>query len=709
MTFSLNAPIQEKPLPLLRGDIKIYPGPADPDGTPTYNCLDPIKGQYYKISWHELTILQHLKPGMTLTQLTNELNQKSTLKVTTEEVQSFFEDAAKNSLLAIPRASEEFSKEAKQKKMHPVMWTLYHYLYIRVPILNPDVFLSKTLQYVRPFVSSPALLLYFILTVIGLFRLIDRFSEFLTTFPYFFNFNGLIIYGLAISCVKIIHEFSHAYVAKYYGLHIPTMGIAFIVLWPVLYTDVTDGWKLNKRSQRLAISFAGVAAEVILAGLATLGWTLSSPGLLQSVFFVIASATWISTLAVNLNPAMRFDGYYLMSDISGIDNLQARAFAYTRWQLRKWLLGLNIPPPEEGVSVHRRGFMLIYSIYTWIYRLILYTVIAIFVYYEFTKALGILLFGVEIAFFLLPPFVSEAKQLIRLAPFLTWNKRSAITTLILSVIFFWFVIPLPHRERFTAITVASENQIVYVPLEGKIESIHFKLGDKVQPDQVLLNLTSSPLQIEINSIKADISIIKSQLHILSIKEKDRAFLPEKNAELASAESKLRALIQKQKQLTLKSNASGVVYEWDDTLRPGEYISKNQVIAKIAALQDIQVLCFVPEKHVHFIKEGYPVTFRLDGSLECFKGKVIELSPVRQNILNYPPLASTNKGELPVNQDKEGKLLLVESYFAVRILLEDHPSLKLGQRGHVAIRGPWRSSFMEFMRYVQSIYLRESGL
>lgn len=710
MNITINAPMQEKPLPLLRADVKIFKGPDEPDGSPTYNCFDPVKAQYYKISWLEFTILQHLKSGMTLRQLTDEINNRTTLKITPEELQEFFEEAARTGLLALPRASDSLRDELKKRTMHPIIWVLFHYLYVRVPLLNPDGFLTRTLQYVRPLVSTPAITLYTILTFVGLFHLIDRFNEFLTTFPYFFNLQGIVIYAVAISCVKVVHEFSHAYVAKFYGLHVPTMGVAFIVLWPVLYTDVTDGWKLNKRSQRLAISFAGVASEVILAGISTLGWTLTQPGLLHSVFFIIASATWISTLVVNLNPAMRFDGYYLMCDISGIDNLQPRSFAYTRWQLRRWLLGIKIPPPEEGLSVRRRAFMFFYSIYTWIYRLILYTVIAIFVYYKFTKALGILLFAVEIAFFLAPPFVSEARQIIRLSPFLSWNRRSIISSIVFVSILFWFVVPLPHEEKFAAITIPIKDQTVYVPQEGRIEKLNFKIKDNVKSDQTLAVLSSQPLLIEIEQIHADINIIKAQMHVLSITPEDRSFLPGKAAELASAEAKLKSLVQKLHQLTLKSTFEGEIYEGDDTLRVNDYLEKNQVLGKIASLHNIQVLCFVPEAYFHDLSIGQKVSFRLDSNLEKYEGLVVDINPSRQPYLIYPALASINKGELPVTQGKEGKLHLVESYFPVHIQLQDPGyNLKIGQRGHIMFRGPWRSYMVDFIRYVESIYLRESGL
>ena len=98
-------------------------------------------------------------------------------------------------------------------------------------------------------------------TISGLIMVLGRWDEYIHTFSYFFDFQGFMAYGAAICFIKVIHEFSHAYTAKNYGVYVPTMGLAFICLWPVLYTDVTSSWQLARRNQRLAITVAGVVAE----------------------------------------------------------------------------------------------------------------------------------------------------------------------------------------------------------------------------------------------------------------------------------------------------------------------------------------------------------------------------------------------------------------------------------------------------------------
>ena len=85
------------------------------------------------------------------------------------------------------------------------------------------------------------------------------------TFQHFFSAEGAAAFAVTLSLVKVVHELGHAYVAKSFGCRIPTMGVALLVMLPVLYTDVGDSWRLPSRRQRLAIGVAGVAAELGLA------------------------------------------------------------------------------------------------------------------------------------------------------------------------------------------------------------------------------------------------------------------------------------------------------------------------------------------------------------------------------------------------------------------------------------------------------------
>ena len=149
-----------------------------------------------------------------------------------------------------------------------------------------------------------------------------------------------------------------------------------------------------------------MAVELAIAVLATLLWSFLDEGPFRSAIFMLASVTWIGTLAINTSPFMRFDGYYLLSDILGVENLQTRAFAMARWFLRKIMLGVKQPPPEFFAK-GKRAIIIIYAFATMIYRFTLFMGIALTVYHFVFKILGIMMMSVEVGFFLAMPIVKE--------------------------------------------------------------------------------------------------------------------------------------------------------------------------------------------------------------------------------------------------------------------------------------------------------------
>ncbi len=696
------------PLPEFRKDLRLFHGPQDKSGYPTYSLYDPIKAKYYQLNWLEFHIFKNWRKGITAENLIQEVKATSTVVLEIDEVEEFFEMAFRLGLLNLPKPSEQLLREKESKKEGLFKWLLFNYLYLRIPLLHPDNFLSKTLPFVMPLVSKQALITYAAITCVGLLLILTMFDEYLYTFTYFFNFEGFVAYTCAVSAVKVIHEFSHAYTAKYYKVHVPTMGIALIVLWPVLYTDVTDAWKLSKRKQRLAISLAGVISELIIAGLATLGWALTSPGILHSIFFILSSASWITSLFVNLNPAMRFDGYYILTDLWGIDNLRARAFAVGRWKMHEWLFKFNRPCPEEHLDPGTIRGMWIYSYFTWIYLFILYTAIALFVYTAFTKALGVLLFAVEIAVFFIWPVYWEVQELYRLRSYFTVNLRSAVTALVMLAFALWFFLPWPHVEQFNAVTAPEKLQVLYAPMEAKIETIFATLHQSTSKGQKILQLSNAKLDTEIAKTSQDLEILQRQIEILSLEADTLNQLAPLQAQLNVSLEKMQELQGKKKRLTLAALINGSLYYWDEKLKVGDSVEKNQVFGKIANLAKMDVITLVPEQFSRNLAIGKQASFRPAGAFTTYSATIKEISPFATTEVNYPILSATYKGPLAVVQEGNEKHFK-ESYFEVRLELSGNSNLAFGQTGYTEIQSEPYSLFMWLLKYLYTSLLRESSL
>lgn len=704
-----NSEELNKILPTLRQDIQMMEGPPEPDGSPTYNLYDPVRASYFKISWAEAIIFENLKSNMKMGDLLKTIKKKSTLQVNPEGLNAFFQDAERLGLLSLGHESEEYIKEAEARKQGWFMWLIMHYLYIQIPLFHPDNFLTHTLKYVRPLFSKVALGCYVVLLATGLLLLISRFGEYINTFTYFFTFGGFVAYATAISLVKVIHEFAHAYVSKSVGIRVRQMGVALIVFWPVLYTDVTDSWKLSSRLQRFAISFAGIAAELVIASIATWGWILTDPGILNSIFFVISSVTWISTLVVNLNPSMRFDGYYLLCDVWGIDNLQWRAFSYTRWFYRKWLLGIDMPMPEP-LSTRRQAGFLVYSLVTWVWRLSLYLFVAVFVYYKFTKTLGIFLFCLEIAIFILWPLWGEAVQVWKIKSLIKLNKRLLSTLSVLALLLLWFTIPLPHEESFIAITTPREEQQVYTPYNGILTKIYVERDQSVRKGDPLFTLTSFPLENQLKALLIERDIKEREMLLSQMNSQDRAFLKERKEALNQVESEIKAINALKSSLTIYSQLDGVVYMLSDNIHEGQSLKKDTVIAKISPLIGTSVDAFVPETEISHLKIGQEVTFYTHNYRENYPGVIRSIIPSRDQVLDYPQLSSIHGGELPTTQEPgSDKILLVESYYQVEVDIENKPPYKVGMTGYLEVKGENISYFSRMVRYLTNIFYRESSL
>src|SRR6185295_12411710 len=156
----------------------------------------------------------------------------------------------------------------------------------------------------------PLLYVMMVLGVFALYQVGTRWDDFTHSFPSLLTLQGLAYYFVVFTGAKLIHELGHAYMAKRFGVPVPTLGVAFLVFWPVLYTDTTLSWHLNSK-QRLRISFAGIWVETYVIILAALIWCATNNTVLQTICFITITVNWVASLLINASPFMRFDGYFI--------------------------------------------------------------------------------------------------------------------------------------------------------------------------------------------------------------------------------------------------------------------------------------------------------------------------------------------------------------------------------------------------------------
>jgi len=450
-------------------------------------------------------------------------------------------------------------------------------------------------------------------------------------------------------------------------------------------------------------------AELGLAGLALFVWAISPPGVLKSTCFMVSSVTLISTLLVNLNPAMRFDGYYVLSDLLGIDNLQARSFAVTRWALRRHVLGMNVEPPEAAMPRRRLAVMIAYAVLAWAYRLFLYSGIALMLYYRVTRVVGGILFAAVIYMLIVKPVVTEAVSVMRLGRRVGWNRRMVLATLTCGFVAIWAAWPQARWQSAPATTLPRHSQTIYAPSHGVIRELDIGPGSVAQTGQVLCVIESEELESQARLARLEMRRIQIELSVIRNEDEHRSLLREKRDELARAEATLETILAVMRSNRIVSEVGGTVVEWDESVRNGTPIGGNQVLGRIVDLDTPFVVCYVRHDHVSDIAPEDRVYFVSKAAPGRLPGVVRNVDPVRTSILEHPGLSSTSGGDIAATPDAQGRLHVVDSYYEVEVAVDrSGHALRLGQTGQVWMRTAPRSRLADLTRYLYSVLVRESS-
>ena len=248
--------------------------------------------------------------------------------------------------------------------------------------------------------------------------------------------------------------------------------------------------------------------------IATFVWGVLPEGGLKSAAFFIATTSWISSIAINVSPFMRFDGYYVFSDWLKAENLQPRSFALAKWKVRETLFGFNHKPPEE-ISPSRRWTFIIYAWSTWVYRFFLFIGIALLVYYFAFKVLGIILFAIEIYWFIMLPIIKEMKQWWMMRSEMKLNKQTFRTISILTITLMVLFLPWKSSMKIPAVYISEKYSKIYSPYPAKIKSVFITKDQEVEAGQNLIELYSPELDKEINSIRRKILLTKTKINRMS--------------------------------------------------------------------------------------------------------------------------------------------------------------------------------------------------
>ncbi len=697
-------------LPPLREEIALHPGPGAPDGQPTWTLHDPVRNLFFRIDWQTFSILSRwdLDDG---TAICDAIAADTTLRPQLDDLQDVADFLAHNQLLQ-PRQANSARLLAERHQLLRGSWArrlLHNYLFFRIPLVNPDAWLGRWSPSVAWLYSTGFLRLTLAALVIGVVLVYRNWAQFSTTLVDTLSWQGLVSYGIAIAVVKLLHELGHAFTAKRFGCRVPAMGVALLVMWPVAYTDTNEVWKIADHKRRLAVAAAGVATETVIAIWATLAWALLPEGGPKSIAFVLATVSWFATLAINASPFLRFDGYFVLSDWLDMPNLHARCFALARWDLRERLFDLGEPPPEH-FSRRRTIGLILFAWATWLYRLVVFIGIAVLVYHFFIKMAGIVLFIVEVGWFIARPVWGEVKVWRELWPVLRHKpraRRSAAWALALVLL---FVIPWPTRLSASAHLKPPESFVVYAPGGAQVAELPWAEGALVAEGAPLVSLASPDVTLrwQVNTSRA--ARLREQAATAGVDPLQKQNLQVLQQALSAAEAELASAQAEAGRYVPVAPFAGRMRDIEPELKPGVWVRKQERLMTLVRPGKWLVETYLDEDAVRRVKAGDGARFYAEG----LEGPSLPLTvtAVDEDASRTLPngMLAVAYGGSVLTREKDHLLVPERSVYRVTLESGEEPGSLDGHswRGHVVIRGSWEAPGLSYLRSAMALLWREAG-
>jgi len=557
-------------------------------------------------------------------------------------------------------------------------------LAIQIPLLDPDKFLQRALPWVKPFFSPLFLWLWFLLVAITAFAAINQWSALSVHWQArFLDPGNLLSLWLLYPLVKGLHELGHGFATRRWGGEVHEMGVMLLVFIPVPYVDASASNAFPSRNQRMVVAAAGIMVELLLTGIALLIWSYSSPGLLRDLCFNVLVIGGISTLLFNGNPLLRFDGYYVLSDLLEIPNLRARANQYLGFLLKRHLLNLRteIAVPVIGSE---RGWLLSFAILAGAYRLLIGFTIALFIAGKFFFVGAGLAIWLIINQMCMPLYrifsrlVAQAQSESRLGRLCLVTSGSL--TLLLIVL---FVIPVSDSTHAEGILNLPENAQIRTRTDGFILKIYTENGQRVQAGEPLFEMQN----LELRAAEAVLLAKSNELAVRHSRalSGERIELQILKGDMAALQEEIRQLQLQLASLLVVSPHEGVFALPRAQDLPGRFVHKGDLVAHVIDHSAMTVRVVIPQASVDRVRRRTSaIEVRLAANVnETLLARRLQEVPQATSQLPSALLGSRDGGDIAVDaRDQEGRHAITNIFQLDISLPANTTGAYLGQRAFV---------------------------
>ena len=590
----------------------------------------------------------------------------------------------------LPADAESLLTRKRHRRLQHWRGQAASILFFRFPLFNPDNLLRWLLPIFRPLLSKWGLLLWVLWLGYAFWQFlpdVDRFINAVDSVLAPANWGWLIVLFLV---TKAIHELGHGLVCRRFGGVVPEIGIIILVLFPAPYVDATSSWNFPDRSKRLLVAAAGMIFELAVAAAAALTWLGASPGsLVQQLAYNMIFLASVSTLLFNGNPLLRFDAYYMLSDLLGVANLYERGTRQWQWLMQRFVFGMtNLPP--IAASLGERFWLTSYGVASTLYRfLVLFGIFTFIIGKLFV--VGVLLgLWSAVAWILVP--AGRYVRWLAASPALTGHRVRALTAtagLVAFVTATIGLIPMKYHHRAPGIVESSHVADIVPQINGFVTEVLVDPDEHVRRGDVILTMDNPELRTEY-------SILRSQDEALQ-QDFDRSVLYGPSARAAVENRKtfhreqLAVLERRIDRLTIRSPLDGVVVGVDLDQLVGRYVERGELIGKVVDPHRLRITALVGQDHSAPLFGGAQIEPTVHLRTFGTPSVVLETHVMRtfdagHKRLPHPALGFGGGGPIATDQSDRQGLATLRPHFELWLALPDPPDDSAGDQKGPAMPG-----------------------
>src|SRR5271168_252837 len=562
-------------------------------------------------------------------------------------------------------------------------------LYMSFKAWNPDKTLAKLDKYLWWMFTKGFVIFSLFVFVIAVYLLAGDWNRVQQDTSALYDFANKSAYDIWIFWILLlglgaIHEFGHGLTCKHYGGDVHQMGFLLIYFTPAFYTDTTDILLFTRGSERQWVIFAGIWIELVLCGLSGVVWYFSPIGsVLNDIAYKMMLLSGIQGALLNLNPLIKADGYYALSQFLNIDNLREESFAFLRAWAQKYLLRHDIDLPPA--SKRQRRIFFLFGVSAIIYSTTLLVFVILFAKNVLVSKLGDewgYLGTLVIIYFSARKGIQQALPTMRAwlrqkrEDYMAWKMSRTQQAGALGLALLLLIPPVSSSVSSGLVLEPGASARVRAEVSGQIKTVYVKAGDTVKMGQLLAVLQNPEIAADADSLRHQLALASSQLRNGQDRSdfdsaanavRDRSRLQQ---ELAVAEKRAAAL-------EIRAPIDGVIATSEVDQKPGSFLAAGDEFAQVVDRSTMKARILVRDWDLQDVQQGAVVRVKVvPFPYRTYSGKVGRI---------YPASAADH----PVTQTEDLQRLgqQLTNYFAVDMeFANPDGSLTEGMTGTAKVSG-----------------------